>query len=87
MFTSGLILGMAIGALIMMVVVSGIAITVTRQRGDHQNDIAATNAAAREYWQFMSEETLSQSFALKQISLSLKEMAKVPPTVGKSNQA
>lgn len=85
MFASGIILGMAIGALIMMVVISGIAIAITRQRGDHQKDLAATNAAAREYWQFMAEETNTQTFALKQISSSLRELAKMPPTTGESN--
>ena len=76
MFTSGLILGMAIGALAVIIFMLVIMAQVVKQNGQQKDDVKTTNAAAREYWNFMTEETNSQTFALKQISTSLRELAK-----------
>ena len=86
MFTSGLILGMAVGALVAIIFMMVIMAQVVKQNGQQKDDVKTTNAAAREYWNFMAEETNSQTFALKQISTSLRELAKIPPTVGGANR-
>lgn len=85
MFTTGLILGMAIGALVAIIFMMVIMAQIVKQNGAQKNDIQLTNAAAREYWNFMTDEINSQTFALRQISLSLRELAKIPPTVGEAS--